>query len=551
MTENDVARVWARASRDPVFKAREVFGWWPWSKQREILWSVRNHPRTAVPSAHGLGKTATAARCVLDFATEGPCRVITTAPIWSQVEELLWAEIGVAYRDSKIPIGGELLKTKLTFDRDWFAVGFSTDEAERFAGHHAPRLLLVVDEASGVDEKIYVAAKGFLTASAGARVLLIGNPTRPAGTFYRACREQSPYNVIQMSAYDSPNITGEKVPPEVAAALPTMQWIEEMEEEYGRDSPEFRVRVMGQFATTIGRTYFNTRHIDTADELATDPIHTGKIVGDPIRGSRGQVRFVPVLAFNDPTTVLYELRNDDHKYVIFADVAGAGIPLDEEEMRPTDKRDDASCATVLDLDTGRIVAVFHARLTEEAYALELARLGYLYGEAEIAVEATGGYGQLTIGNLLRTYRYPRLFRREKVDSMTGRKSSVYGWDTSTTTRPAMLNALRQAMQTNPAAIRSRDLLDEMRVFVWNSRGTKAQAQSGSHDDRVMSAAGACLLREIRSLTTIKTPASKPRASLSARAVRGFDQQAAEQAPIILRKRTLTVSQRATQNVGAS
>jgi hypothetical protein len=548
MESDEVARIWARASRDPVFKAREVFDWWPWSKQREILWSVRNHARTAVPSAHGLGKTATAARCVLDFVTEGPCRVITTAPIWSQVEELLWAEIGVAYRDSKIPIGGELLKTKLTFDRDWFAVGFSTDEAERFAGHHAPRLLLVVDEASGVSEAIYIAAKGFLTASQGARVLLIGNPTRPAGTFFRACREQSPYNVIQMSAYDSPNITGEKVPAAVAAALPTMQWIEEMEEEYGRDSPEFRVRVMGQFATTLGRTFFNQQHIDTADELARDPLYTGRLTGDPTRGSRDNVRFLHGLA--DPSVTLYELRNDDHRYVIFADVAGAGIPVDEEEMRPTDKRDDASCATVLDLDTGNIVAVFHARLTEEKYALELARLGYLYNEAEIAVEATGGYGQLTIGNLLRTYRYPKLFRREKVDTMTGRKSSVYGWDTSTTTRPAMLNALRQAMQTNPAGIRSRDLLDEMRVFVWNDRGTKASAQSGSHDDRVLSAAGAHLLREIRSLTTIKSPITKPKAPLSARAVDGYSSRDAEPPPIIQRKRRLTVAQRATQNVGA-
>jgi hypothetical protein len=547
VTQTDVARIWARASVDPVFKAREVFGWWPWSKQREILWSVRTNERTAVPSAHGLGKTATAARVVLDFVSEGPCRIITTAPMWSQVEDLLWAEIAVAYRDSRIPLGGDLLKTRLQFAPDWFAVGFSTDEAERFAGHHAPRLLLVVDEASGVDEKIYIAAKGFLTASDGARVLLIGNPTRPAGTFFRACRAQSPYNVIQMSAFDSPNITGERVPKAVGAALPTLQWIKEMEDEYGRDSPEFRVRVMGEFATTIGRSYFNNDHLDAATELAIDPLHVGRIVGDPTRHSRDTLHFVASITGH---TMIFERRHDDQRYVIFADVAGAGIPLDEEEMRPVDLRTDASCATVMSLDTGRIVATFHDRCDEETYALELARLGWLYGEAEIAVEATGGYGQLTIGTLLRKYRYRKLFKREKVDSTSGRKSSVYGWDTSSSTRPAMLNALRQLYKNNPAAIRSTDLIDECRVFVWNDRGTKASAQPGSHDDRVLSAAGACLLREIRSMTQVSVPSPKPKAPLSARAVDGSAVAVAERPPIIRRRRKLTVAQRATQNVGA-
>lgn len=548
MNEAAIAQVWARASRDPVFKSREVFGWWPWSKQREILWSVRNNERTAVPSAHGLGKTATAARVVLDFATEGPCRVITTAPIWSQVKDLLWAEIAVAHRDSKIPLGGNLLATRLEFAPDWFAVGFSTDEAESFAGHHAPRLLLVVDEASGVDEKIYIAAKGFLTASKGARVLLIGNPTRPAGTFFRACREGSPYNVIQMSAYHSPNVTGEKVPRYVADALPTMAWIKEMEDEYGRDSPEFRIRVMGEFAMTLGRAFFNPEHLDLANALARAPLHTGRLAGNPTRHSGD--RIILRESNLNVTTMIYERRNDDHHYAIFADVAGAGIAVDEEEARPVDLRADASCATVIDLDTGRIAATYHSRVDEETYALELARLGYLYGEAEIAVEATGGYGRVVISTLLRKYRYRKLFKREKVDQTNGRKSSEYGWDTSTTTRPAMLTSLKQMLKNDPGGLHSQDLLDEMRVFVWNDRGTKAQAQHGSHDDRVMSAAGACLLREIRSMQTLKAPTPKPKAPLSARAVEGFTSEAADAAPIIRRKRHLTVAQRATQNVGA-
>src|SRR4051794_20665753 len=84
--------------RDPVNFCREVLKFESWSKQREIFESVRDNQRTAVRSAHGVGKTATAARAVLWFLAAYPySRVITTAPTFSQVKELLWREIAVGH----------------------------------------------------------------------------------------------------------------------------------------------------------------------------------------------------------------------------------------------------------------------------------------------------------------------------------------------------------------------------------------------------------------------------------------------------------------------
>jgi phage terminase large subunit len=78
---------------DPVGFCREILNS-PWSKQREIFESVRDHKCTAVRSAHGVGKTAMAARCALWFLAAHPySRVVTTAPTWSQVKEQLWREI--------------------------------------------------------------------------------------------------------------------------------------------------------------------------------------------------------------------------------------------------------------------------------------------------------------------------------------------------------------------------------------------------------------------------------------------------------------------------
>jgi phage terminase large subunit len=59
-----------RYQTNPVAFCREVLRFEPWSKQREILESVRDHERTAVRSCHGAGKTAVASRVALWFS---PC----------------------------------------------------------------------------------------------------------------------------------------------------------------------------------------------------------------------------------------------------------------------------------------------------------------------------------------------------------------------------------------------------------------------------------------------------------------------------------------------
>lgn len=197
--------------------------------------------------------TAVAAQIILWFlaAHPGNSRVITTAPTWAQVADLLWRELRASV--ARAHAMGALLTwpaasaTKLELGEQWFAIGHSTDRPERFQGHHADHLLLVVDEASGVDEAIFEAAEGFLTA-AGARILLLGNPTRTGGTFHRAfTTERANWSTVHISAYDCPNETGESVPENVARALPRRGWAAERLAAWGEDSPIYQVRVAGNF----------------------------------------------------------------------------------------------------------------------------------------------------------------------------------------------------------------------------------------------------------------------------------------------------------------
>jgi phage terminase large subunit len=262
-------------AQDPVGYALDVLGFFAWSKQREIMESVRDNPRTAVAACHGVGKTAGAAQVALWFlATHPNSRVITTAPTWAQVEQLLWREVraavGRAHRQGLGEIFPKPSTTKLEIGDEWFAMGLSTNEPERFQGHHADHLLLIADEASGVDEKIYEAAEGFQTA-AGAKILLIGNPTRTGGQFHRAfTRERAMWSRIHISAFDSPNVTGEEVPAHVARALVTKEWIEDAERKWGKDSAVFQVRALGKFAEQGPDTVIPLGEIDKAQlrELA-------------------------------------------------------------------------------------------------------------------------------------------------------------------------------------------------------------------------------------------------------------------------------------------
>lgn len=67
-----------------------------------------------------------------------------------------------------------------------------------------------------------------------------------------------------------------------------------------------------------------------------------------------------------------------------------------------------------------------------------------------------------------------------------------GWDTNTATRPKMLQDFKEAIDNKLLRIYDKPTINEMFSFILSktSSTVKAQAESGAHDDLVMSAAGA-------------------------------------------------------------
>lgn len=271
----------AEIQKDPIYFWDSVLGCTHWSAQEAILRSVFENQRTTVRSCHGIGKTYGAARIALAFLfAYTDAVVVTTAPTFRQVENILWREMRQAAARSKIPLGGKILKTKYEIDEKWYAIGISSDKDDNFQGFHSEHLLVIADEAAGIPENTMQVIEALMT-SQGTRQLLIGNPTNTIGGFYES--HKSPlYNKIVVSCFDTPNFKKNgirnlddlmKMDRDTLNALPlvypelvTPIWAYERAESWGIDSPMFQSRVLAVFPEEGDDTLIKLSHIERALE---------------------------------------------------------------------------------------------------------------------------------------------------------------------------------------------------------------------------------------------------------------------------------------------
>ena len=229
---------------DPVQWMADVLGVQLWARQAEIAEAVRDNPHVAVRSANAVGKSFLAACLTVWYLeTQRPAYVVTTSSSWRGVQRVLWPEIRRAVRNARTELGGTLLRTEWRRDEKWGAFGVSADTPENFAGFRTSHgAFVIVDEASAIEPEIYEAIMG-LTATGGSRVLMIGNPLRPSGSFYDAFRSDA-WAHLHISALECPNVVeGRGVIP----GLATRRWVEERKGEWGESSPAYQARVLGEF----------------------------------------------------------------------------------------------------------------------------------------------------------------------------------------------------------------------------------------------------------------------------------------------------------------
>lgn len=237
----DTLRRWRES---PLLFVTECIGATPSRQQAEALRLVPKTKRMSIRSGHGTGKDAFAAWVLIWFeATRPYAKSACTAPTARQLSDILWSEISKWLRMSKISDEFVIQKDKIfnkESSREWWIRAISPsvkaskeEQAETLAGLHGDHLLLVVDEASGVPDPMYVPLEGALTQEDN-RVLLIGNMTRNTGYFYDThfhptlCKQ---WTRLHWDSRESENVS------------PT--YCEYMATKYGIDSNVFRIRVMG------------------------------------------------------------------------------------------------------------------------------------------------------------------------------------------------------------------------------------------------------------------------------------------------------------------
>lgn len=294
----------------PHYYIKDILGCKTWNVQDEIVKSVFKNKYTAVKTCNAIGKSYIAARIVVAYLMLNPSSiVVTTAPTWRQVTDVLWREIGTAVKKSKFKLtDAEVNQAGLNIDTNWFAVGVSTKRPENFFGYHADNILVVVDEAGGVEEPIFrgVAA---ITPNANARVLLIGNPTDPSGTFFDAFNKpELGYNCITVSAFDSPNFisTGIRTVEDLLEAFTPPEgekqadWTRKVNAElesrmdktftglispsvvysryfeWGTDSPAWQALIMGEFPSQAAQSLIPTNLVKMAMNMYGIDKDTGK-----------------------------------------------------------------------------------------------------------------------------------------------------------------------------------------------------------------------------------------------------------------------------------
>lgn len=244
---------------NPVAFVKGVFGATPTGQQIELLnAAVKPHARCAVKSATSTGKTTALAWLTFYFLICYPdCKGLVTAPTAAQLFRVFKSELFL-WHGKMHPLFKpffEIMNEKIYIvgkkDTQFFswATG-SAENKESFAGLHAEKVVLFVDEASALPKEIFDTLYGTLSYG-DTSFVLVSNPVRAEGAFYDLfSKGKGTWQPFTFTAFDSPNVNE--------------AWIEETRDYYGEDSDFYKMRVLGEFPILSEAQFISSSAVDEA-----------------------------------------------------------------------------------------------------------------------------------------------------------------------------------------------------------------------------------------------------------------------------------------------
>jgi phage terminase large subunit len=248
--------------------------------QMEVLEALdKGETKISIRSGHGVGKTALCSWLALHFLLfRDDVKVIVTSPSFKQMNDGLipevqkWASKLPDWMSSSLETISDRVVRKPNVRNNFLSFRTARKEnPEALAGVHASHVLIIVDEASGVDEVVYETGQGALSTK-GAIAVLIGNPTKPSGFFYKTQTALADlWWTRKVSCMDSSRVSQE--------------YIESQRRTYGADSREFAVRVLGEFPESGADAVIPRAFIESAVDRDVHVLENPLIWGiDPGRG---------------------------------------------------------------------------------------------------------------------------------------------------------------------------------------------------------------------------------------------------------------------------
>lgn len=279
---------------DPVGFVRNVLEAEPTPDQEDLLYAVaRGDRRISIRAGHGVGKSTGCSWVMLwHMLTRSPQKTVCTAPTAGQLFDALFAELKrwinklPDYLRSQLEVFSDRVTLAGSPESSFISARTSSaDKPEALAGIHSRHVLLICDEASAIPEAVYESAAGSMSGHA-AITILIGNPTRNSGLFFRTHHDLAPeWTTLHWSSLNNPFVS--------------RKFVDQIAATYGEESNAYRVRVLGEFALRDDDVLIPAELVDAA--MSRD------MVPDP---AAPMIYGLDVARFGDDRSVLCKRQGD-------------------------------------------------------------------------------------------------------------------------------------------------------------------------------------------------------------------------------------------------
>lgn len=461
-----ITQEYIKCSQDPVYffrkycyiqhpiKGRILFHLFPF--QEDVLSEFKNYRFSIINKSRQLGISTLAAGYALHTMLFNKDKTVLCIATKQETAKGMVDKVQFMYNNlpgwlkgNKKPTSNNKLSLKLANNSQIIATSAASDAGRSYAVS-----LLLIDEAAFIEgiDKIYTSIKP--TIATGGRIIALSSPNGIGNWFHKtysdALMGNNEFYPIQLKWDLHPDRD--------------QKWYET---EKNTMSPR-----------------------EFAQEYDCDFLGSGNSVVEP-----DTLKFYEDTFIQDPVEKrfmggdfwIWQYPDYNRQYMVTADVArGDGS--------------DFSAFHVIDIESCEQVAEFKSQIGTREFGHMLVSVANEYNNALLVIE-NANIGWDVINTVIEKgyqnlYYSPRSYGDMSMDKYLDKMENdqtVPGFTNSSRTRPLVIAKLESYIRERVFIFRSKRLLEELRVFIWQHG--KAQAQNGYNDDLTMSAGFGMFLRD--------------------------------------------------------